>query len=128
MSYTPIKGSPKPPVPGADPIEVALTKLQGFISSAAVPLDPSTKAMLTSIETDLLLAVQTVDPNGMKASERTAILDAAEAKIAAGDVAGGVNDAVTFAQDRPPHPTPWERRARWICVQAGAPDPLPGGP
>lgn len=128
MSYTPTKGSPQPTVPGADPVEVALTKVQQFIASPTVPLDPGTKSMLTSIETDLLLAVTVADPNGMKASERSVLLNAAQAKIAAGDVAGGVADAVTFATDVPAHPTPWVRWARWICVQNGAADPLPGGP
>lgn len=128
MSYTPTKGSPRPTVPGADPVEIVLTAAENLL--AKIPVD---SPFITEAQTVLAAAqaaVSVIDPSGMKALERTNILKAAEAKAMSGDattIQQGIDEATAFAQDVPAHPTRWVRWARWICVQVGDADPLPTG-
>ena len=129
MSYTPTKGSPRPTVPGANIFEVAFLAAENLI--AKIPASAALETEIGVVEASISAAMQEIDPNGQKASQRTAILNAAFEDTQSSDPtikARGVATATTFAQDEPPHPTPWVRDARWICVNADAPDPLPGGP
>jgi hypothetical protein len=129
MSYIPTKGSPEPPVPGENIVETAVATVETLI--AKIPASAALDAEISAVETALAAVLAEVDPDGLKAGERTELLGAAYALTQSGNpaqVQQGIADATTFAQDTPPHPTPWVRRARWIVVNAGGVDPLPGGP
>lgn len=129
MAYTPTKGSPQPKVPGSNVIELVLTKLESIASN--IPAGSAIASDVQEVIAIAQLGVNAIDPSGMKASERTAELNAAQVKTQSSDpatVAEGVTEANAFAQDIPARPTPWVRWARWIPVQVGRTDPLPGGP
>ena len=128
MAYTPTKGSPRPIVPKGNPVEVLLDKLDEL--AAMVPPGTPFAGQLAAAVQAADTVVHSIDPNGLRGAQRDAILNPAIDNILSGDparVALGVADCTTFAQDEPSHPVPWEREARWGVVQAGLPDPKPGG-
>jgi hypothetical protein len=128
MTYIPVKGSAMPPVPGPNIFETAYLAAVNLITK--IPVSAGLQSEIGIVEAALSSALQAVDPDGQKANERTAILDAAYTltqSTTSADVTNGIAQAATFAQDAPAHPTPWVRRARWIVVNAGGSDPLPGG-
>lgn len=129
MTYTPTKGAPRPQVPGENIVEKAVATVEALV--AKIPLSAGLAADIAAVESDLAAVLAEADPDGLKGVERTELLDAAYALTQSADpavVAQGVAAATAFAQDRPAHPTKWVELARWIVVNAGSPDPLPGGP
>jgi hypothetical protein len=121
VSYTPLKGSPQPPVPGSNIIEVALVAAQNL--AAKIPVSDALRGEVDTVLSAIGAAVAAIDPDGQKGAERTAYLNAAYAMGPS-----GVQLLAGFATDQPPHPTAWVRLARWMCVQLDAADPFPSGP
>lgn len=128
MAYTPTKGSPMPIVPRGNPVENLIDKADAL--ARAIPADLPIAGQAAAVLDAVDATIHSLDPNGLRASQRNAILDPAIDDCLSGDparVANGVAVCTTFAQDQPAHPIPWERKARWGPVQAGFPDPKPGG-
>jgi hypothetical protein len=121
MAYTPTKGSPEPDVPGENVVEGAIAAVETLV--AKIPASAALDGEIAVVEAAIASVMAEIDPDGQKGPERTLLLDTAYAQGAA-----GLPTLQAFATDVPAHPTPWVHRARWMCVQLGAADPLPNGP
>jgi hypothetical protein len=120
-NYTPVKGAPAPPLPGPDQLEALVLKVEDYLRNTLAESPEAT--VLNDIMDGVDAVVAAVNPDGVKGSERTALLSAAYAE----GPTLGIPMLTVFVMDQPPHPTAWVRWARWAIVQLGGNDPLPNG-